>query len=190
MSQSELDGFRSWLRWSLISKIWDGLSYETSTPSYYSVTRKQSNLILRKSLTFKCIQTWENLRRRFVGPNWPHRLEPRIFEWGFKRNWPKSWHWKQKQWKPIKGQSPAKNGLKFPFRVTILCPYKLGLEWTFEALPVPKIISWESSSCRKRTWVNCTSVGRAMAVQRGYPSNLSQNWGKSGKFCDNIFKRA
>ena len=27
---------------------------------------------------------------------------------------------------------------------------------------MPQIISWESSSCRKRTWVNCTSAGRAM----------------------------
>ncbi len=25
----------------------------------------------------------------------------RIFEWGFKRNRPKSWQWKQEQWKPI-----------------------------------------------------------------------------------------
>ena len=63
-----------------------------------------------------------------------------------------------------KGRSPAKNGSKVPNRVTTLNPYKSGLEWTFEALPVPQIISWESSSCRKRTWVNCTSGGRAMAV--------------------------
>ena len=37
----------------------------------------------------------ENPRRRSVGQ------EPQIFEWGFKRNWPKSWQWKQKQWKPM-----------------------------------------------------------------------------------------
>ncbi len=30
MSQSELDGFRSWLSWFSISKIRDGLSYESS----------------------------------------------------------------------------------------------------------------------------------------------------------------
>ena len=113
-------------------------------------------------------------------PNRPHRPEPRIFEWGFKRNRPKSWQWKQKQWKPIKGRSPAKNGSKVPNRVTTLNPYKSGLEWTFEALPVPKIISWESSSCRKRTQVNCTSGGRAMAVQRGQPSvEFLQNWWKT-----------
>ena len=29
--------------------------------------------------------------------------------------------------------------------VTTVNPYKSGLEWTFEALPVPQIISWESS---------------------------------------------
>ena len=84
-----------------------------------------------------------------------------------KRNRPKSWQWKQKQWKPIKGQSSAKNGSKVPNCVTTLNPYKSGLEWTFEALPVPKIISWEFSSCGKRTWVNCTSVGWVMALQRG-----------------------
>ena len=39
--------------------------------------------------------------------------------------------------------------------------------WTFEALPVPKIISWKFSSFRKRTWVNCTSAGQAMTLQRG-----------------------
>ena len=66
-----------------------------------------------------------------------------------------------------KGLSQAKNCSKVPNRVTTLNPYKSGLEWSFEALPVPQIISWESSSCRKRTWVNCTSAGRAMAVQRG-----------------------
>ena len=33
-----------------------------------------------------------------------------------------------------------------PNRVTTLNPYKSGLEWTFEALPVPQIISWESST--------------------------------------------
>ena len=92
------------------------------------------------------------------------RPTPRIFEWGFKRNRPKSWQWKQKQWKPIKGRSPAKNRSKVPNRVTTLNPYKSGLEWTFEALPVPQIINWESSTCRKRTWVNCTSAGRAMAI--------------------------
>ena len=75
-----------------------------------------------------------------------------ILNWNnFIRNQPKSWQWKQKQWKPKKGWSQAKNCSKFPFRVTTLNPYNSDLEWTFEALPVPKIISWESSSCRKRT---------------------------------------
>ena len=66
------------------------------------------------------------------------------------------------------------------FVTTFSIVHKSGLEWTFEALPVPKIISWEFSSCRKRTQVNCTSGGRAMAIQRGLPSvEFLQNWWKS-----------
>ena len=66
------------------------------------------------------------------------------------------------------------------FVTTFSNAHKSGLEWTFEALPVPKIISWEFSSCRKRTQVNCTSGGRAMAIQRGLPSvEFLQNWWKS-----------
>ena len=119
----------------------------------------------------------ENPRRRSVGLQNEARFNQLC--WGFKRNQPKSWQWKQKQWKPIKRRSEAKNCSKVTFRVTTLNPYKSGLEWTFEALPVPKIISWEFSSCRKRTQVNCTSGGRAMAIQRGLPSvEFLQNWWK------------
>ena len=55
-----------------------------------------------------------------------------------------------------------------------------GLEWSFAIIQKPMIISWALASHRKRTQVNCTSGGRAMAVQRGLPSvEFLQNWWKS-----------
>ena len=53
-----------------------------------------------------------------------------FFLGGFIGNQPKSWQWKQKQWKPKKRPSLAKNGSKVPNGVTTLIPYKSGLEWT------------------------------------------------------------
>ena len=55
-----------------------------------------------------------------------------------------------------------------------------GLESSFAKIQKPQIISWALASHRKRTQVNCTSGGRAMAVQRGQPSvEFLQNWWKT-----------
>ena len=55
-----------------------------------------------------------------------------------------------------------------------------GLEWSFAKIQKPQIISWALASHRKRTQVNCTSGSRAMAIQRGQPSEeFLQIWWKS-----------
>ena len=55
-----------------------------------------------------------------------------------------------------------------------------GLEWSFAKIQKPQIISLTLACHRKRTQVNCTSGGRAMAIQRGLPSvEFLQNWWKS-----------
>ena len=64
MSQSELAGFRSWLRWSLILKIRDGLSYESSI------------FLLQRN---PAIRNWErgsSLCARPVISPWPARTVP------------------------------------------------------------------------------------------------------------------
>ena len=54
-----------------------------------------------------------------------------------------------------------------------------GLEWSFAKIQKPQIISWALASHRKRTQVNCTSGGQAIAVQRGQPSvEFLQIWWK------------
>merc|ERR1711911_280469 len=62
-----------------------------------------------------------------------------------------------------------------------------GLEWSFAKIQKPQIISWGLASHRKRIQVNCTSVGRAMAVQRGQPSVEFLQFGEN---CSSLFKRS
>ena len=61
-----------------------------------------------------------------------------------------------------------------------------GLEWSFAKIQKPMIISWALASHRKRTQVNCTSGGQAMAIQRELPSvEFLQNWWQNAHLCSN-----
>ena len=84
-----------------------------------------------------------------------------IFLWTVKKDFINIFLWTVKT---KKRRSEAKICSKVPNHVTTLNLYKSGFGWTFEALSVPKIISWESPSCRKRTWVNCTSAKRVTVI--------------------------
>ena len=68
MSQSKLAGFRSWLRWSSILKIRDGLSYETSTAQV-------------QVFEFKVLWAGSNLTLTFLALTWPSPALHLTFTW-------------------------------------------------------------------------------------------------------------
>ena len=74
-------------------------------------------------------------------------------------------------------------GLDFPLEADLaMLDSYLQRVMTHQRIIESTVLSDFLGICRKKTWVNGTSAGRAMAVQRGYPSKKNENSGKCHRF--------